>query len=57
MRLKSIDWLQCEIEVVIELRSLIVDVILAQSDEMARVNLELQRSNIELVQRHSLILG
>lgn len=48
VRLKSLDWLQCEIEVVIELRSLIVDVILAQSDEMARVNLELKRSNIEL---------
>lgn len=48
VRLKSIDWLQCEIEVAIELRSLIVDVILAQSDEMARVNLELERSNMEL---------
>ncbi|MCY7322072.1 MAG: GAF domain-containing protein, partial [Phormidesmis sp. CAN_BIN36] len=47
-RLKSLDWLQCEIEVAIELRSLIVNVILAQSDEMARVNLELQRSNTEL---------
>ena len=48
VRLKSLDWLQCEIEVAIELRSLIVDVILAQTDEMARVNLELKRSNIEL---------
>ncbi|MBG1263974.1 ATP-binding protein [Nostoc commune] len=48
VRLKSLNWLQCEIEVAIELRSLIVDVILAQSDEMARVNLELERSNIEL---------
>lgn len=48
VRLKSLDWLQCEIEGAIELRSLIVDVILAQTDEMARVNLELKRSNIEL---------
>jgi len=48
VRLKSLDWLQCEIEVAIELRSLIVDVILAQSDEITRVNLELERSNIEL---------
>ena len=48
VRLKSLNWLQCEIEVAIELRSLIVDVILAQTDEMARVNLELSRSNIEL---------
>ncbi len=48
VRLKSLDWLQCEIEVAIELRSLIVDVILAQTDEMTRVNLELKRSNIEL---------
>jgi two-component system, chemotaxis family, sensor kinase Cph1 len=47
-RFKSLDWLKCEIEVAIELRSLIVDVILAQTDEMARVNLELKRSNIEL---------
>ncbi len=48
VRLKSLDWLVCEIEVAIELRSLIVDVILAQTDEMARVNLELERSNMEL---------
>jgi two-component system, chemotaxis family, sensor kinase Cph1 len=48
VRLKSLDWLLCEIEVAIELRSLIVDVILAQTDEMARVNLELERSNMEL---------
>ncbi|MBM0741612.1 GAF domain-containing protein [Phormidium sp. CLA17] len=48
VRFKSLNWLQCEIEVAIELRSLIVDVILAQSDEMARVNLELKRSNTEL---------
>jgi len=48
VRLKSQAWLQCEIEVAIELRSLIVDVILGQSDEMARVNLELERSNTEL---------
>ncbi len=48
VRLKSLAWLVCEIEVAIELRSLIVDVILAQTDEMARVNLELERSNMEL---------
>ncbi len=48
VRFKSLDWLQCEIEVAIELRSLIVDVILAQTDEMARINLELSRSNTEL---------
>ena len=48
VRLKSLNWLQCEIEVAIELRSLIVDVILAQSDEIASVNLELERSNMEL---------
>ncbi len=48
VRLKSQTWLRCEIEAAIDLRSLIVDVILAQSDEMARVNLELERSNMEL---------
>ncbi|MEG4805155.1 ATP-binding protein [Microcoleus sp. ARI1-B5] len=41
-------WKSCEIETVTELRSLIVGIILSQADEMARINLELERSNTEL---------
>jgi two-component system, chemotaxis family, sensor kinase Cph1 len=44
----SLPWKLCELEIVAELRSLIVGVILSQADEMARVNLELERSNTEL---------
>jgi chemotaxis family two-component system sensor kinase Cph1 len=41
-------WKLCEIEIVTELRSLIVGIILSQADEMAKINLELERSNTEL---------
>ena len=41
-------WKPCEIEIVTELRSLIVGIILSQADEMAKINLELERSNTEL---------
>ncbi|MCC3404918.1 MAG: GAF domain-containing protein [Microcoleus sp. PH2017_10_PVI_O_A] len=44
----SLPWKSCEIETVTELRSLIVGIILSQADEMAKINLELQRSNTEL---------
>lgn len=44
----SLPWKACEIEVVDELRSLIVGVILKQADNLAKINLELERSNIEL---------
>ena len=44
----STAWKPCEIEIVTELRSLIVGIILSQADEMAKINLELERSNIEL---------
>jgi two-component system, chemotaxis family, sensor kinase Cph1 len=44
----SLPWKPCELEIVAELRSLIVGVILSQADEMAKINLELERSNIEL---------
>ena len=44
----SLPWKACEIEVVAELRSLIVGVILKQADNLAKINLELERSNIEL---------
>ncbi len=44
----SLAWKACEIEIVTELRSLIVGIILSQADEMAKINLELERSNTEL---------
>jgi two-component system, chemotaxis family, sensor kinase Cph1 len=44
----SLPWKSCEIEIVTELRSLIVGIILSQADEMAKINLELERSNTEL---------
>jgi two-component system, chemotaxis family, sensor kinase Cph1 len=45
---RSLAWKPCEIEIVTELRSLIVGIILSQADEMAKINLELERSNTEL---------
>jgi len=44
----SLPWRACEIEIVTELRSLIVGVILKQADDLAEINLELERSNTEL---------
>ena len=41
-------WKACEIESVVELRSLIVGVVLRQADQLALMNFELQRSNEEL---------
>ncbi|MBC7969345.1 MAG: GAF domain-containing protein [Verrucomicrobia bacterium] len=41
-------WKPYEIEIVTELRSLIVGVILKQADDLAKINLELERSNTEL---------
>jgi light-regulated signal transduction histidine kinase (bacteriophytochrome) len=48
VRLKSSPWLQCEIDRVVELRQAIIDIVLRQADELASINLELQRSNTEL---------
>ncbi|MBD2197092.1 MULTISPECIES: ATP-binding protein [Calothrix] len=44
----SLAWKPCEIAAVAELRSLIVGVVLRQADELASMNMELQRSNEEL---------
>ncbi|MGF1535510.1 MAG: ATP-binding protein, partial [Elainellaceae cyanobacterium] len=41
-------WRTVEIDIVLELRNLIVGIVLRQADEMASVNFELQRSNDEL---------
>ncbi|MEH1925207.1 ATP-binding protein [Nostoc sp.] len=44
----ALPWKPCEVEVVTELRSLIVGVVLRQADKLASMNFELQRSNEEL---------
>ncbi|MBK1990675.1 GAF domain-containing protein [Sphaerospermopsis aphanizomenoides BCCUSP55] len=44
----ALPWKRCELEAIVELRSLIVGVILRQADELALMNFELQRSNEEL---------
>lgn len=48
VRGKSLPWKACEIETAQEFRSAIVGVVLRQADELARMNVELERSNAEL---------
>ena len=48
VRFKSLSWKPCEVEAALELRSSIVSIMLRKADELARVNQELTRSNIEL---------
>jgi two-component system, chemotaxis family, sensor kinase Cph1 len=45
---RSLPWKPCELEAVLELRSAIVGIVLRQADELAKINLELERSNSEL---------
>ncbi len=44
----SLDWKNCEIEAVTEFRSAIVSIVLRKADELAKINIELERSNSEL---------
>ncbi|MEC4816157.1 MAG: GAF domain-containing protein, partial [Scytonema sp. PMC 1069.18] len=44
----SLPWEQCEIDGAIELRSAIVGIVFRKADELAAINLELERSNNEL---------
>ncbi|MBE9045092.1 GAF domain-containing protein [Pleurocapsales cyanobacterium LEGE 10410] len=48
VRCKSLPWKSCEVEAALELRSSIVSIILRKADELAQVNKELTRSNVEL---------
>lgn len=48
VRGKSLPWKACEVEAALELRSSIVGIVLRKADELAQVNQELARSNIEL---------
>lgn len=48
VRLKSLPWKSCEIEAAVELKSAIVGIVLRKADELAKINIELERSNSEL---------
>jgi two-component system, chemotaxis family, sensor kinase Cph1 len=48
VRGSSLPWKPCEIEAVAELRNAIVGIVLRHADELAEINIELQRSNQEL---------
>jgi len=48
VRAKSLPWKACEVEAALELRSSIVGIVLRKADQLAQVNKELSRSNVEL---------
>jgi two-component system, chemotaxis family, sensor kinase Cph1 len=48
VRGQSLPWKPCELEAVLELRSAIVGIVLRKADELAKINIELERSNSEL---------
>ena len=48
VRLKSSPWKRCEIDAVLELRSIIVGIVLRNADKLAKINAQLERSNSEL---------
>jgi two-component system, chemotaxis family, sensor kinase Cph1 len=48
VHLKSLPWKTCEIEAALELRSRIIGIVLQKADELALLNTELERSNMEL---------
>ncbi|MGA1408587.1 MAG: ATP-binding protein, partial [Prochlorotrichaceae cyanobacterium] len=45
---RSLPWLNCEIQQVMEFRNLLVDILFKRSNELLELNSELQRSNDEL---------
>ncbi|WP_138499784.1 ATP-binding protein [Nostoc sp. PA-18-2419] len=48
VRLTSLPWRACELESAVGLRNAIVGIVLSKADELAKINLELERSNQEL---------
>jgi two-component system, chemotaxis family, sensor kinase Cph1 len=48
VRLKSLPWRKCEIDGALELKSAIVAMVIKKADELAKINVELERSNREL---------
>ena len=45
---QSLAWLPCEVEAALELRSAVIGLVLQRADELAAINVELERSNAEL---------
>ncbi len=48
VRLTSLPWKACELDSAIALNNAIVGIVLSKADELAKINLELERSNQEL---------
>jgi chemotaxis family two-component system sensor kinase Cph1 len=48
VRLKSLPWKQSEIEAALDLRNAIISIVLRKADELAKLNVELSRSNSDL---------
>ncbi|MCV3213966.1 ATP-binding protein [Plectonema radiosum NIES-515] len=48
VRFKSLPWRKCEIDGALELKSAIVAMVIKKADELAKINVELERSNREL---------
>ncbi len=48
VRLTSLPWRPCELDSALSLRNAIVGIVLSKADELAKINLELERSNQEL---------
>ncbi len=48
VQLQSLPWKACEVEAALELRLKIIGIVLQKADELAVLNAELERSNIEL---------
>ncbi|MEH2214314.1 ATP-binding protein [Nostoc sp.] len=48
VRLTSLPWKPCELDSAIALNNAIVGIVLSKADELAKINLELERSNQEL---------
>jgi two-component system, chemotaxis family, sensor kinase Cph1 len=48
VQLQSLPWKACEIDAALELRSRIIGLVLQKADELALLNTELERSNVEL---------
>ncbi|QSJ18715.1 GAF domain-containing protein [Nostoc sp. UHCC 0702] len=48
VQLTSLPWKQCELDSALALKNAIVGIVLSKADELAKINLELERSNREL---------
>ncbi|MBW4477516.1 MAG: GAF domain-containing protein [Tolypothrix brevis GSE-NOS-MK-07-07A] len=48
VRFKSLPWRKCEIDGALKLKNAIIGMVLKKADELAKINIELERSNSEL---------